>query len=209
MTPLRQEASRGRPRLRAIAAVLVVALLWLGAAGAAFAQASVAMWCWNPTGSSATNNQYQPCNAANPLVVSATISPSGTQNVNLTQILGSAVSASNPLPVVVESGGSTPGAGSQPYNYTAVTGAQYGLPISASTALTVPATALQAVVCARGNNVNYTYDGTTTPTALIGMPLYASSTTGQCIQFSGATVLANLRFIQTAATATIDVSYTK
>lgn len=97
MIPSSPSGFAGHSPRRAIAAVLVAALLWLGAAGAAFAQASVAMWCWNPTGSSATNNQYLPCNAANPLVVSATIAPSGTQNVNLTQILGAAPSASNPL----------------------------------------------------------------------------------------------------------------
>lgn len=114
------------------------------------------------------------------------------------------VSTSTPLPVAVESGGSTPGAGSQPYNYTAVAGGQYNLGVVTSTALTVPATALQAQVCAAGNSVNYTFDGTTV-TASVGMPL----TTGQCIQFSGATLLAALRFIQTAATATLNVSYTK
>lgn len=102
-------------------------------------------------------------------------------------------------------GGSTPGSGSQPYNYTPLTPDQHNLGIVTSTALTVPATALQAVVCAAGNNVNYTYDGTTAPTITVGMPL----ATGQCIQFSGATVLSNLRFIQKAATATLDVSYTK
>lgn len=94
---------------------------------------------------------------------------------------------------------------SGPYNYTPLTPGQYGLGIVTSTALTVPTGALQAVVCAAGQSVNYTYDGTTTPTASVGMPLAV----GQCVQFSGATVLSNLRFIQTAATATLNVSYTK
>ena len=115
------------------------------------------------------------------------------------------VGVSTPFPVQIESGGNNPGAGSQPYNYTPLTPGQYGLSITSSTPLTIPTGALQAVVCAAGNNVNYTYDGTTTPTALVGLPLL----TGQCIQFSGATVLANLKFIQTAATATLNVGYTK
>lgn len=113
--------------------------------------------------------------------------------------------ADNPLPVAIESGGSSPGAGSQPYNYSPVAGSQYGLGIVASTALTVPATALQAQICIRGNSVNYTKDGTTTPTTSVGMSLAV----GQCIEFSGPLVLANLKFIQTAATATLDVEYTK
>jgi hypothetical protein len=53
--------------------------------------------------------------------------------------------------------------------------------------------------------VNYTFDGTTTPTSSIGMPLLQ----GQCVFLSGATVLANFKAIQQAATATLDVAYTK
>lgn len=96
-------------------------------------------------------------------------------------------------------------AASSAYNYTPLTPGQYGLTVASSTALTVPSGALQCVVTVEGNSVRYTYDGTTTPTASAGMPLAA----GQSIQFSGAQVLANLRFIQTAATATLNVSYTK
>lgn len=114
-------------------------------------------------------------------------------------------SATNPMPVAIESGGGTPGAGSQPYNYTPLTPGQYGLTVATSTALTIPTGALQSVVCVSGANVNYTYDGTTTPTASVGMPLL----TGQCIAFSGPLILAALRFIQQSATATLNVSYTK
>ena len=99
----------------------------------------------------------------------------------------------------------TGGISTAPYNYTPLTPGQYNLAIASSTALTIPTGSLQAVVCASGAAVKYTYDGTTTPTATIGMPLAL----GQCIQFSGATILSNLRFIQTVATATLDVSYTK
>jgi len=97
------------------------------------------------------------------------------------------------------------GAGSQPYNYTPLTPGQFGLGVVSSTALTIPTGALQAQVCAETQSVRYTWDGTTTPTTTVGSPL----TAGQCIQFSGSTLLANLRFIQTAATATLDVQYTK
>jgi hypothetical protein len=110
----------------------------------------------------------------------------------------------NPFPVIIYSGGGA-GAGSQPYNYTPLTPDQHNLAITTSTALTIPTGALQAVVCASGNNVNYTYDGTTTPTSSVGMPLK----NGQCVALSGATLLANFRAIQTAATATLDVAYTK
>ncbi len=101
--------------------------------------------------------------------------------------------------------GSGPGSGSQPYNYTPLTPGQFGLGVVSSTALTIPTGALQAQVCAETQSVRYTWDGTTTPTASVGTLLVA----GQCIPFSGATLLANLRFIQTAATATLDVQYTK
>lgn len=102
-------------------------------------------------------------------------------------------------------GGSSPGTGAQPYNYTHVAGSQFALGCVAATALTVPATAAQAVVCAEGNDVRYTYDGVTTPTAAVGQKLSA----GQCVQFSGADILARLKFIQIAATATLNVEYTK
>jgi len=55
---------------------LVVALCAIP--GQVRAQASVSLYCWNPTGSQATNNQFTPCNAANPLVVSASVSASIT-----------------------------------------------------------------------------------------------------------------------------------
>ena len=108
-------------------------------------------------------------------------------------------------PMPVTTGGSGAGSGDQPYNYTPLTPGQFNLGIVASTALTIPTGALQAVVCVSGANANYTYDGTTTPTNSVGMPLLQN----QCIQFSGAVELANIRFIQQSATATLNVSYTK
>src|SRR5438046_2046803 len=98
------------------------------------------------------------------LLVSVSAASAQGSKVNIQCLTGQSsfpwdkCSVSFPFPVQVISGGSTPGAGSQPYNYTAVAGAQYALAITSSTALTVPATALQAQVCASGNNVKYTYD---------------------------------------------------
>lgn len=112
------------------------------------------------------------------------------------------VTAANPLPVT-DSGGSAP----IPYQPSPVAGTntdQHNLGIVTATALTIPIGALFAEVCASGNNVKFRWDGTA-PTATVGMPLL----TGQCQAFAGATLLAALQFIQTAATATLDVAYSK
>lgn len=54
----------------------------------------VILYCYSGSGSLA---QAAPCTAANPLATTATITPSGTQNVNITQVLGAAPSATNPI----------------------------------------------------------------------------------------------------------------
>jgi hypothetical protein len=93
-----------------------------------------------------------------------------------------------------------------PYSYTPLTAGQHNLGIVTSTALTVPATATYATLCASGAAVKYTTDGTTTPTASVGQPLAL----GQCVPLAGATVLANFRAIQSGAgAATLDVEYFK
>lgn len=81
---------------------------------------------------------------------------------------------------------------------------QHNLAITAATSLTVPADALAAQVCVTGTKVNYRWDGTA-PTASVGQPLLS----GQCFFFAGRNILAALQFIQTAATATLDVTYSK
>lgn len=91
--------------------LLVLAIL-CGAIVQANAQASVALYCWNPNGSNATNNQYEPCQAAFPLSVTGSITPSGTQNVNITQILGAPPSLTNPLWVFPATGATFPVSGS-------------------------------------------------------------------------------------------------
>jgi hypothetical protein len=102
------------------------------------------------------------------------------------------VSSTNPVPVI-------PGA----TLLTPLSPMQVGLTVATSTALTIPAGATYAVVCVRAQNVDYTTDGTTVPTASVGMQLLVN----QCLALSGATVLSNFRAIQQAATATLDVSY--
>ncbi len=109
------------------------------------------------------------------------------------------VTAANPLPVT--------GGSSIPYQPSPVAGTntdQHNLGVVTATALIIPTGALFAEVCASGNNVRFRWDGTA-PTATVGMPLL----TGQCQAFAGATLLAALQFIQTAATATLDVAYSK
>ena len=92
-----------------------------------------------------------------------------------------------------------------PYPFTPLTPGQHNLAITTATALTVPTGATYATICASGANVNYTTDGTTTPTASVGQPLLL----GQCEAFSGATVLANFKAIQQSATATLNIEYFK
>lgn len=94
---------------------------------------------------------------------------------------------------------------SGPYSYTPLTPGQHNLALTSSTALTVPTGSTYATICASGNAVKYTTDGTTTPTSGIGQPLAI----GQCVSLSGPTVLANFRAIQTASAATLDVEYFK
>lgn len=74
------------------------------------------------------------------------------------------------------------------------------LTAATSTALTVPAGSKYAIIQALTQNVRWRDDGTA-PTAAIGIRL----TAGADLFYTGE--LANLRFIQEAATAEINVSY--
>lgn len=102
------------------------------------AQAPVALYCWNPTGSGLS--QWVPCNATTPLEVHGTFSftPSGTQNVNLTQVLGAEPSLTNPLWVFPATGATFP-----------VSAASLPLPNGAATA------ANQIVGSGYGNQANF------------------------------------------------------
>ena len=94
-----------------------------------------------------------------------------------------------------------PGVIPLPYSYTPLSPGQHNLTPTSSTALTVPAGARYATVCASSATVKYTTDGTTTPTGSVGQPLAA----GSCVPLSGPMVLANFRAI--SATGTLDVEY--
>lgn len=71
---------------------------------------------------------------------------------------------------------------------------------SSSTALTVPAGATLALIVAETQAVRWRDDGTA-PTASVGMPLAV----GISLSYDGD--LKAIRFIQSAATATLNVSY--
>ena len=106
-----------------------------------------------------------------------------------------AVGSAFPLPVT----------GGAPFGFTPLTPSQNGVTVVSATALTVPTGATYAVVCVESQAVRWTWDGTTTPTASVGEPIPS----GSCVAFSGASVLANLKFIQQTSAATIDVEYAK
>ena len=90
-----------------------------------------------------------------------------------------------------------------PFPYTPLTPGQYNLAPVSSTALTVPAGAAYATICAETATVRYTTDKTTTPTASVGVPLAA----GICTSLSGATVLSNFRAF--SSSGTLDIEYFK
>lgn len=92
-----------------------------------------------------------------------------------------------------------------PYNFTPVTGSQFALTCATATSLTVPGTAAQCQVTVEGADVRYTYDGVTTPTATTGFLAMA----GALLNFSGATLLSNLKFIAVGGSPTLNVQYTK
>lgn len=72
--------------------------------------------------------------------------------------------------------------------------------LSASTALTVPTGATMALIVADTQGVRWRDDGTA-PTASVGMPLAV----GVSLSYDGD--LKAIRFIQQAASATLNVSY--
>ena len=88
-----------------------------------------------------------------------------------------------------------------PYPYSPLPPGQHNLEPTSATALTAPPGAAYAIVCASTASVRYTTDGTTAPTATVGMPLAA----GACVALSGAAVLANFRAL--SAAGTLDVEY--
>jgi hypothetical protein len=72
--------------------------------------------------------------------------------------------------------------------------------LSASTALTVPSGATLALIVPETQNVRWRDDGTA-PTSSVGMPIFV----GASLSYDGD--LNRIRFIQQAASATLNVSY--
>ena len=90
-----------------------------------------------------------------------------------------------------------------PYPYAPLPPGQHNVTPMSATGLTTPAGALVAIVCAQSANVTYTTDGVTTPSASVGMQLYA----GSCVSLTGAAVLANFKAF--SSSGTLDVEYFK
>lgn len=89
----------------------------------------------------------------------------------------------------------------KPYSLTPL-GYQQIVGLVAATALTVPPGATVADITIEGQPIRYRDDGTA-PTSTVGMLLYQS----QSFRYIGS--LSAIKFIQTAATATLDISYYK
>jgi hypothetical protein len=97
----------------------------------------------------------------------------------------------NPLPVMVAPG-------STPLGYQQITS------LGSATALTVPTGATFAVVVPETQGVRYRDDGTN-PTASVGMPIPA----GTPWTFTGAGILAAVKFIEQTSSAKLDILYYK
>lgn len=108
---------------------------------------------------------------------------------NLAAVNTSVVAGTVPVPLPVTSG---------PAN--SVTGAQYNLAITSSTALTVPGSATYAVVSVKVASVNYTTDGATTPTSTVGNTLQV----GQYLALPSNAIATNFRAISATGTLTIE-----
>lgn len=106
--------------------------------------------------------------------------------------------SSAPIAMAAVAGGGGGGGGggttSVPLGYQQIVG------LAAATALTVPTGATYAVIVTESQSVRFRDDGVD-PTAAIGEPLL----TGQTLNYNGS--LSAVKFIQTAATATLNILY--
>lgn len=88
-----------------------------------------------------------------------------------------------------------------PTPYVPLAPGQYGLSVTSATALTAPAGARYATVCAENAAVRYTTDGQTQPSSSVGVPLAS----GSCVALSGPQAIAN--FFAFSSSGTLDVEY--
>lgn len=93
------------------------------------------------------------------------------------------------------------------YQYFSAGAGQFGLTVATATHLTPPApknTNVIAQICVETSGVRYRDDGTA-PTASVGIPVIATSTTPNCFQYAGP--LNAIQFIAISGSPTLDVSY--
>lgn len=175
---------------------ILLSLPWVGAQ----AQQANQYWCTSGTVPCPPSG-WIPASTANPMPVSATFTPSGTQNVNLTQILGAAPSLTNPLFVSPATGASFSVTGAffqatQPVSGTITAGFSSQYP-SGATPLTISATGTTAATTA-------TLAGVSSKTTYIcGFTISADATTAVA---ASATVTGaiggTLNYIQNVGAAT-------
>lgn len=152
-----------------IGGAVLLALLWLAPASAQQSN----LYC--QTGSGTGPSSWLPWSTANPCPVSATITPSGTQNVNITQILGAAPGLTNPLFVSPASGATFPVSGTvtttsgspYPSGAVALTGNGSGTTGSVVGTLTAAATSTTAYIC--GFSVSAVGTGAVGPITIAGL----------------------------------------
>jgi hypothetical protein len=162
---------------------VLLLLPWVGAQAQ-----QVNLYC--QTGSGTGPSSWLPWSTANPCPVSATFTPSGTQNVNITQILGAAPSLTNPLFVSPATGATFPVSGT----VTATPGSQYP---SGAVPLTATATGTTAATVA-------TLSGTAGKTTYIcGFTISADATTALAAAATvTGTISGSLNYIQNVGAAT-------
>lgn len=76
----------------AVAALLIAGWVGQGVGQVASNATSAKLWCWWSNGGL---EDWSPCSATHPLPVAATITPSGTQNVNIAQVVGATAPTGN------------------------------------------------------------------------------------------------------------------
>lgn len=100
----------------------------------------------------------------------------------------------------------------KPYQFTPTGAMQSQLSVTTGSVvtLTIPAGSAVGIVCIRsgGNAINYSYDGSTTPTTSSAGNGFQLSP-GQCVSIQGATLLANFKMIAESSTTGVDIGYTK
>lgn len=175
-------------------------LLSLSVLGGAEAQQVNNYWFTGTPGQSCPSC-WVPISSTNPLPVTGTFTPGGTQNVNITQILGAAPSLTNPLFVSPATGASFPVTGAffqatQPVSGTVTAGFNSQYP-SGATPLTISATGTTAATTA-------TLAGTSSKTTYIcGFTISADATTAVAAAATvTGTISGTLNYIQNVGAAT-------